>query len=139
MRTIKLVLLLSLFNISIGITQAYADQDEGDKNACDGTGTLDMLQCNRGLIEEEDKKLNSLYKELRLKVVHGSRADKYLIDAQRAWLKFRNQSCQFESEGYEGGTLHGVEVTACELRITKNRNRELEGYLACTDNGCPGS
>ena len=114
-----------------------AQPDESDVSCKDDTTTIGMMECSEKRYKAEDLKLNSLYEQLREKIGHGSMSEKYLIGAQRAWVKFRDNTCQYEASGVEGGTAHGVYVGACLVTQTKIRNDQLQTYLNCTSNDCP--
>ena len=84
-----------------------------------------------------DLKLNDLYGSVK-KNVKGTSAEERLIQAQRAWLKFRDLTCKYESEGYAGGTGRaGIELS-CMQRQTEARIKDFEAYLQCTEPGRPG-
>ncbi len=52
-----------------------------------------------------------------------------LLDAQRAWLKYRDTSCRLEGDMLIGGSMLPMVVSSCLARMTKARTEELE-YLA---------
>ncbi len=125
MTKIKFSFMFLIVNMALGISQARSDESA---NSCDAT-TTSMLECNKKDLASEDKRLNDLYKQLRAKVGHGSTAEKYLIEAQRAWVNFRDANCKYEGAEFEGGTMQGVAVTACSVEQTKKRNEQLQHYL----------
>ena len=45
---------------------------------------------------------------------------------ERAWLRYRQSSCEAESSKYEGGTLAGVVAAECTLERSEAHLRELE-------------
>jgi uncharacterized protein YecT (DUF1311 family) len=104
---------------------------------CESGVTRKMAECTEYLWRAEDKELNNLYKSLRHKVGRGSMAEKHLMDAQKAWIAFRDATCAFESEGHSDGTMKPVFSMSCLQTQTKKRNSELKVYLNCTSNGCP--
>jgi uncharacterized protein YecT (DUF1311 family) len=104
---------------------------------CESGVTRQMAECSEYLWKAADKELNDLYERLRRKLGHGSMSGKKLIDAQRAWIVFRDATCAYESEGYSGGTLQGGAVMSCLGEQTKRRSKDLKVYLGCTSNGCP--
>jgi len=73
------------FNFLLGTSMAHGDSQ---KDPCDGSSTQDMHSCAITRFENEDKKLNDLYKKLRLNVGKGTEAEKALINAQKAWLLY---------------------------------------------------
>lgn len=83
-----------------------------------------------------DQNMSDVYK--RLLVSYSEEPASLLINSQRAWIGFRNQACTFESSGLDGGSAHGYSELRCMSEKTKIRFKELQGYKACTQGGCPG-
>ena len=50
-----------------------------------------------------------------------------LLEAQRAWIKYRDANCAFYYDP-DGGTLARVNANSCMLTATAERARELEGF-----------
>ncbi|TAG62574.1 MAG: DUF1311 domain-containing protein [Oscillatoriales cyanobacterium] len=74
-----------------------------------------------------DKKLNQVYQQLQPKL--NSKQKQRLIVAQRSWLKFRDESCDYEAGYFEGGSVAPSIYGYCRARVTKERIKDLEGYL----------
>lgn len=106
-------------------------------NACDSGVTRSMTICAAYENRIEDLRLNEIYREV-LKNVKGTGAEKKLIKAQRTWLAFRGASCKFESDGWTGGSGHGMIKLSCLTTITRDRVRQLEMYAQCKQPTCPG-
>lgn len=75
-----------------------------------------------------DKQLNQFYQQLRAKI-KGSQQEKLLINAQIAWIKFRDASCEFERSRFAGGTITPSIYFSCIEQVTKQRSQDLEDYL----------
>jgi uncharacterized protein YecT (DUF1311 family) len=88
---------------------------------------LEINVCADLFYQNADKKLNQVYQKL-LPKLPKSRQQK-LIDAQLAWVKFRDASCEFERSGYEGGTIAPAIYSACLEKFTKQRTQQLRDYL----------
>jgi uncharacterized protein YecT (DUF1311 family) len=128
--------LISLVNLSIititslnflsGVSQtAYAQQTN-----CSDSSNLNQSQINEcayRFYQNEDKKLNQAYKKL-LPKLSASRKQK-LINAQQAWIKFRDTSCDFERSEVEGGSMSPTVYYGCMESLTKQRTKELNDYL----------
>jgi len=112
------------------ITGDSTEVVRGYYEKCASGVTLQMVECSQYLRKAADKELNELYQQLLHKHGRGSTAGKKLIDAQRAWIPFRDATCDYESEGYTGGSLHGAMVLSCLADHTKRRSTELKAYLA---------
>ncbi len=63
-----------------------------------------------------------------------------LRDAQRAWTRFRDAQCRFESAGVEGGSLRPFVQGSCVVAMTRGRERELQRLMRCPegDAACAG-
>ena len=48
-----------------------------------------------------------------------------LLQAQRAWLGFRNAQCNAEGAAFAGGSAHGAAVSGCLATLTRERTRQL--------------
>jgi len=84
----------------------------------------------------EDLRLNELYGKARAKLLKGTGMS-LLVKSQRAWLSFRDATCEYQSQGYEGGTLRASVALNCMNRLTVERSRQLEEHISCTTPGCP--
>ncbi|MGL5065801.1 MAG: lysozyme inhibitor LprI family protein [Microcoleus sp.] len=89
--------------------------------------TVDMNLCATQEFQAADKKLNQVYQ--KLKPMLNSKQQQRLTAAQRTWVKFRDESCDYESGRFEGGTLAGSTYGYCRARITQERVKDLERYL----------
>ncbi|NJO63500.1 MAG: DUF1311 domain-containing protein [Richelia sp. RM2_1_2] len=94
--------------------------------------TLEMRVCASKSYEAADKKLNQVYRQLRPKL--NAKQQKRLVDAQTAWIQFRDKSCVFEAGEAEGGTLEPVLKLSCLTNVTQQRVKNLEGYLEIVNN-----
>ena len=48
-----------------------------------------------------------------------------LLDAQRAWLKFRDAHCRAEGYYARGGSLEPLLVSTCKTKLTEARTEQL--------------
>jgi uncharacterized protein YecT (DUF1311 family) len=88
---------------------------------------LEINRCSQLAYQNADKKLNQVYKQL-LPKLERPRQQK-LIAAQQAWIKFRDNSCEFERSGYEGGSIAPSVYLNCLEKLTKQRTQQLQEYL----------
>ena len=86
--------------------------------------TLDMNMCSSQEFQAADRKLNQVYQQLQPKL--NSKQKQKLIVAQRSWLKFRDETCDYEMGQ---GTLAASTYGYCRARVTKERVKDLERYL----------
>jgi len=87
-----------------------------------GGVTISMIDCIRAELALQDVKLNANYKLLGVNL--SSFRKKQLVDAQRAWLSFRDANCAFYADP-DGGTLATVMAQDCLLNMTASRANEL--------------
>jgi len=104
---------------------------------CAGITQADMNICQQTAFTQADKALNIAYQRLRQRVTQDQL--RLLKTAETAWLQYRDVECQFESANSEGGSMHGMEVSACVTNLTKRRTADLERMASCKDGdtNCP--
>ena len=106
-------------NISVQVAQ--------QPNCKNPQTTLDMNVCSTLEFEAADSKLNQVYQQLQAKI--SSRQKQKLTAAQRTWITFRDQNCEYAKGQFEGGTLAASTYGYCRARVTQDRIKDLEGYL----------
>ena len=89
--------------------------------------TQEQNACSSQEFQAADRKLNQVYQQLQPKL--NSKQKQRLIVAQRSWLKFRDESCNYEMGQFEGGTLAASTYGYCRARVTQERVKDLERYL----------
>lgn len=87
----------------------------------------DMFECNGDELDRQDARLNDNYKKLMSKLSRDRK--KALLEAQRAWVKFRDANCDFYFDR-DGGSAARLSSSNCLLETTANRAKELEGLLS---------
>ena len=90
-----------------------------------GGTTFGMLECISTETQRQDVQLNKAYKALMAGLAPSRKAQ--LLEAQRAWIKYRDANCAFYYDP-EGGTLARVNANSCMLTATADRARELESF-----------
>ena len=83
----------------------------------------DMIDCILAETKQQDARLNENYKRLMSKL-SGIRK-KALLEAQRAWIRFRDANCTFWDDP-AGGQSAAVTAKECILTMTADRASELE-------------
>lgn len=99
--------------------------------ACSGTGQADLDACAAADLKRADAAMNAAYATL-LKGI-GPKAQQGLKEAQRAWLLYRDRSCDLEASGTEGGSAQPMVRAGCLAALTEERTRRLKGYLSCQE------
>lgn len=95
---------------------------------------LDMNFCSAWDAEVSDRQLNQVYKQLRqqnrqFNNQHSKKRDKYLVDSQLAWLKYRDTHCQWIASRFDGGSAQPMLYSSCLANITQQRTNELQAEL----------
>jgi uncharacterized protein YecT (DUF1311 family) len=91
----------------------------------------DLNACASQSAKLADRKLNQVYQTLIAKI--NQREKVKLVDAQLAWIQFRDRSCEFESSRYEGGSIAPLIQYSCIRNLTERRTKDIEGYLISSD------
>jgi uncharacterized protein YecT (DUF1311 family) len=89
--------------------------------------TVDMNICSTQEFKAADTKLNQLYQQILPKI--NSKQKQRLTVAQRTWVKFRDETCNYSAGHFEGGTLAVPIYVSCKAKVTQDRVKDLEGYL----------
>jgi uncharacterized protein YecT (DUF1311 family) len=92
--------------------------------ASDGTNTA-WSECGGALIQREEKRLNDIWK--RVFPTLSPSTQEALRTEQRAWVAFKDASCEYwtnrEEYGREGQVLH---FPSCRAAVIAERIRYLE-------------
>jgi uncharacterized protein YecT (DUF1311 family) len=101
---------------------------EGDLD-CSDWGNKDLNQhemnmCAHRDYQVADRRLNAAYRALTGKI--DARAKTLLVEAQRAWISFRDKECKYEASENEGGSIYPMMVSGCMARLTNQRTKELK-------------
>ena len=105
-----------------------------------GGGTqADMNQCADARFKASDAQLNGTYKKVMACLGPTGDGATSLVDAQRAWLRYRDAECKFQGSASDGGSVQPMVIGSCLASITDRRTKELKDYLTCQegDLSCP--
>jgi uncharacterized protein YecT (DUF1311 family) len=122
--SIALLLLSAVHSISM----AKADVTTPEFDACIKKTrgvTSDLSNCVDLEKKRQDEKLDQSYQKLLASLKPARKAQ--LVDAQQAWLKYRELNCAFYDDG-SGGTAAGLAANDCIMTMTAKRVAEL-AYL----------
>jgi uncharacterized protein YecT (DUF1311 family) len=92
---------------------------------------MEMNDCEGRKFKKADAALNAAYAKLSAKVSVEGKAK--LVEAQRAWIKYRDAQCAFETHGTVTGSIHPLEVALCETELTEEQTKRLDRQLNCGD------
>jgi uncharacterized protein YecT (DUF1311 family) len=106
-------------------------------NCADPKSQLEMTTCAGQEYASQDKKLNAAYFQYRTRLSESQKNQ--LKDAQVAWIKYKDLSCDFESSAAEGSSIHQMVRYGCLTEKTKVRLREVSKLMECKegDLSCP--
>jgi uncharacterized protein YecT (DUF1311 family) len=82
-----------------------------------------LIDCALAETKRQDARLNENYKKLMSKLTDERK--NALLEAQRAWIKFRDANCAFWDDP-SGGQSAAVTAKECILTMTADRASELE-------------
>jgi len=85
--------------------------------------TYDMVHCYADALGREDKTLNTLYSRI-VRVLNGPERTG-LVNAERAWVSFRDSQCSAEFALYGGGTGGPPAELVCRWKLTRERTASL--------------
>ncbi|GLQ55439.1 lysozyme inhibitor LprI family protein [Devosia nitrariae] len=125
--------LLTIAFITLMLPSAQAQECE------DAEDQATMTACAEQAYEASDAELNALYREIEARLGDDADTKELLVEAERAWLAFRDAECAFSSSGTAGGSVYPMIQAMCLDTQTQTRISELQDYLACEegDLGCP--
>jgi uncharacterized protein YecT (DUF1311 family) len=100
-----------------------------DQLDCRDWGNKDLNQHEMNMCAHRDYKaadaqLNAAYRVLTAKI--DANAKTLLVEAQRAWIQFRDKECKYEAAENEGGSIYPMIYSGCLTRLTMARTRELK-------------
>ena len=88
-----------------------------------GGVTSSMVECIVTENKLQDARLNKAFKALNADLPPARKTQ--LLEAQRAWIKFRDGNCSYYDDP-DGGTMARVNANECVMRTTTERASELE-------------
>ncbi|MFM2121123.1 MAG: hypothetical protein RL722_2591 [Pseudomonadota bacterium] len=118
------------FLLAISAVPAIANAGD-DTYGCDAPDTSTRFEAclTRRATAEADKRLNATY-QLILTQYDKSGEEKSrtaLVDAQRAWIRYRDKTCQFENEEYGGA--YSISEARCLSRLVNERLEYLSQFV----------
>ncbi len=123
--------IVTAFFLSTAFVASPAVAQNGNLDDIDckkATTQLEMNHCAHKSFKAADAELNQVYRQLRSKY-KDTPQDRQLVDAQLAWLKFRDTDCKFSADRFKGGSIAPLIYSGCQEELTKERIRSLKNYL----------
>src|SRR5262249_54513764 len=127
MKTVGLLLTACLLLLPVMVRGSYAEDREmtQEYSTCLGKSngvTIEMINCILAETMRQDARLNENYKKLISKL--PTERKNALVEAQRAWIKFRDTNCGFYADP-QGGSAARMTANECFLNATADRAKEL--------------
>jgi uncharacterized protein YecT (DUF1311 family) len=125
--TVALGVVACLLVLLVMVRRSYAADREmtQEYSTCLGKSngiTIEMINCILAETMRQDARLNENYKKLISKL--PTERKNALVEAQRAWIKFRDANCGFYADP-EGGSAARMTANQCFLNATADRAKEL--------------
>jgi uncharacterized protein YecT (DUF1311 family) len=122
-RRTSIALLLLSATCSTSVAKADVTTPEFDACIKKSRGvTSDLTDCVDVETKRQDEKLSQSYQKLLASLKPARKAQ--LVDAQQAWLKYRDLNCAFYDDG-SGGKTAGLAASDCIMTMTAKRAAEL--------------
>ena len=97
----------------------------------------EMNQCALAESQFADRDLDALCDQYLERL--GERQKRLFTEAHKAWVRFRDLACEFESSGAEGGSAYPFVVQNCLTAMTRARIERMRSLAQCEegDAACP--
>ncbi|RWC63060.1 MAG: DUF1311 domain-containing protein [Mesorhizobium sp.] len=133
-------LLLSSLATLILATSLLAGVARAADDCANAQDQTTMNECAGKDFTAADKKLNDAYKQIEARLKDDAASKKLLVEAQRAWVAFRDTECKFQGGPIDmAGTIYPMVVANCQTSLTNDRLKDFHEYLNCPegDLNCP--
>ncbi|MDR1662082.1 MAG: lysozyme inhibitor LprI family protein [Azoarcus sp.] len=90
-----------------------------------------MNRCHAAEYKTADRTLNDVYVSYRATLNEIQK--KSLSNAQFAWIKYRDLSCDFETLNARGGSMFQMVLSMCLTEKTHSRIKEIEKLNTCNE------
>jgi uncharacterized protein YecT (DUF1311 family) len=109
------------------------------QDCANATSKMAMNVCADQAYRMADAELNTVYSQITDRLKHDKDSAKLLVNAQKAWLTFRDAECTFATSASAQGSVYPMLVAQCRDGLTSKRIDELKAYLRCEqgDLSCP--
>jgi uncharacterized protein YecT (DUF1311 family) len=126
---------LALLFFFVPIAAASAAAEEAGPCAKQ-RNTIEINECAAGKLAAKDKELNAAYDKLLKSLAPKYKEDttdyaaikEKLVEAQRDWIKFRDNDCDAKYRLNAGGTIRGLVSLSCKIEHTALRTKQLRRW-----------
>lgn len=78
--------------------------------------------------KKADADMTRVYKQV-MNGLSTPTAKNMLLEAQRAWIKYKESHCKALANEYEGGSIYPLILYSCLEELTIERKKQLQRYL----------
>ncbi len=120
------------------VSAAAADEPLCAKQNCAAViqSATAFHQCYAANLAAANKALDDIYQSLLTQKTFYVGNSKALRDVERAWIVYKDKECKYEyGDGTSGNEDYWLAHADCEIRVTEQRIRELQGRPSCTGGG----
>ena len=124
--------LMASFVLTLLASPGHSEKDPFANINCKAASTqLEMNYCANLSFQAADQELNQIYRQLRntFKQTKQNTQEPQLINAQLAWLQYRDLDCKFSADRFKGGSIAPLIYSGCKETLTKQRTTLLKNYL----------
>ena len=114
--------------LGFAVTPGLAQEDR-DINCDDAYTQSEMNICAARDYDDADAALNAQWSVTYAAMADYPGAKQTLLEAQRAWLTYRDAQCDAVGTPYEGGSIQPLVIATCLANLTRARTEELQQML----------
>ena len=106
-------------------------EDDPLENACYEAdhSQQSMNRCAGDAYQRANQALNAQWAKVLAGYGDDPETKKLLLDAQRAWLKYRDAHCKLAASDSIGGSMWPMLNSGCLASLTRQRTRELKELI----------
>ncbi len=110
-----------------GLAGPLKAQDEPVVDCQNPTTQMAMNVCAGRAAKQSDRQLNIAYKKVQQQYRQDDRDRRInkLTDAQLAWIKYRDTTCDWKASKFSGGSIAPMIYSNCIDQLTQQRTQEL--------------
>jgi len=117
----------------LGLLLVAALPARAQNPACAAAQTqFEMNECAAREYRKHDAEMNGVYNRLLARLADAQQKS-LLVEAERAWIAYRDRQCAFQTSGTVGGSIHPMIVSACLDEKTTVHSAELARQLDCKE------
>lgn len=125
----RILVATSLLLSQLTINSAFAESE--CKNV---SGEMPTTECAEKELGQQDNRLNLLYKKINFLLADDVDRKKLLTNAQRAWIKFRDEQCEYDASQFKGGRMENLVRLQCLSAMTASRNKQFQSMISNIEN-----